>query len=57
MLNRLRELKEELSEYEYVLLVNIILQNIKYHFNIGTRYTEETLIELVNNSVEVVKRL
>lgn len=57
MLDRLRELKEELSEYEYVLLVNIILQNIKYHFNIGTRYTEETLIELVNNSVEVVKRL
>ena len=57
MLEKLRELKEELSEYEYVLLVNIILQNIKYHFNIGTRYTEESLIELVNNSVEVVKRL
>lgn len=57
MLDRLRELKEELSEYEYVLLVNIILQNINYHYNIGTRYTEETLIELVNNSVEVVKRL
>lgn len=57
MLDRLRELKRELSEYEYVLLVNIILQNIKYHFNIGTRYTEETLIELVNNSLEVIKRL
>ena len=57
MLDRLRELKRELNEYEYVLLVNIIFQNIKYHYNIGTRYTEETLIELVNNSVEVVKRL
>lgn len=57
MLDRLRELKEELSEYEYVLLVNIIFQNIKYHYNIGTRYTEETLIELVNNSLEVIKRL
>lgn len=57
MLDRLRELKRELSEYEYVLLLNIIFQNIKYHYNIGTRYTEATLIELVNNSLEVIKRL
>lgn len=57
MLDRLRELKRELSEYEYVLLVNIIFQDIKYHYNIGTRYTEETLIELVNNSLGVIKRL
>ena len=57
MLDRLRELKRELNEYEYGLLVNIIFQDINYHSNIGTRYTEETLIELVNNSVGVIKRL
>lgn len=57
MLKRLREVKSELTEYGYILLVNMVIQDIKYHASIGTRYTEETLIELINSTLMVVQRL
>ena len=57
MLKRLREVKSELTEYRYILLINMIIQDIKYHASIGTSFTEQNLIELINNTLMVVKRL
>ena len=56
MLERLRELKEELSEFQYILLVNSVRQNMKYHKKIGTKYDEESIIDLINITVPVVKK-
>ena len=56
MLERLRELKKELTEFQYVLLVNSVIQNIKYHKKIGTKYDEESIIGLINITVPVVKK-
>lgn len=57
MLKRLREVKSELTEYRYILLVNMVIQDIKYHKSVGTRFTEEKLIELINSTLMVVQRL
>lgn len=57
MLKRLREVKSELTEYRYLLLINMIIQDIKYHASIGTRFTEEKIIDLINNTFIIVKRL
>lgn len=57
MLKRLREVKSELTEYRYLLLVNMVIQDIKYHASIGTSFTEEKLIELINSTLMVVQRL
>lgn len=57
MLKRLREIKNELTDYGYVLLVNMVIQDIKYHKSIGTRFTEEKIIDLINSTLMVVQRL
>lgn len=57
MLKRLREVKSELTEYRYLLLINMIIQDIKYHASIGTSFTEEKIIDLINNTFIIVKRL
>ena len=57
MLKRLREVKSELTEYRYILLINMIIQDIKYPASIGTSFTEEKLIELINSTLMVVQRL
>ena len=57
MLKRLWEVKSELTEYGYLLLVNMVIQDIKYHASIGTNFTEEKLIELINSTLMVVQRL
>ena len=56
MLERLRELRKELTEFQYVLLVNTVIQNMKYHKKIGTKYNEESIIDLINITVPVVKK-
>ena len=57
MLKRLREIKNELTDYGYILLVNMLIQDIKYHKSVGTRFTEEKIIGLINNTFIIVKRL
>ena len=57
MLKRLREIKNELTDYGYVLLVNMVIQDIKYHKSVGTRFTEEKIIDLINSTLMVVQRL
>ncbi len=57
MVKRLRECQAELTEYEYALLVNMVLQDIKYHSTIGTSYRDKQVIELINNTLPIVKRL
>ena len=57
MLKRLREIKNELTDYGYILLVNMVIQDIKYHKSIGTKFTEEKIIDLINNTFIIVKRL
>ena len=57
MIKRLRECQAELTEYEYALLVNMVLQDIKYHITIGTRYRDKQVIELINNTLPIVKKL
>ena len=56
MLERLRELRKELTEFQYVLLVNSVIQNMKYHEKIGTKYDDESIIDLINITVPVVKK-
>ena len=57
MLERLRELRKELTEFQYVLLVNSVRQNMKYHEKIGAKYDEESIIDLINITVPVVKKI
>lgn len=57
MAKRLREIKDELSDYGYALLINMVIQDIKYHETIGTCFTEEKLIELINNTLMIVRKL
>ena len=56
MINRLKELKNLLTQFKYKLLLTIVLDDVKFHKSIGTRFTYQTFINLVNNAFMVVNR-
>lgn len=56
MINRLKELKNLLTQFKYKLLLTIVLEDVRFHKSIGTRFTCQTFINLVNNAFMVVNR-
>ena len=56
MINRLKELKNLLTQFKYKLLLTIVLEDVRFHKSIGTRFTNQTFINLVNNAFMVVNR-
>lgn len=53
---RLRELKEMLHKDDYTTLLAIVREDIKFHKKIGTKYTIEKVLDVINTSFVVVKR-
>lgn len=56
MMDRLKELKNLLTQFKYKLLLTIVLEDVRFHKSIGTRFTYQTFINLVNNAFMVVNR-
>ena len=57
MINRLKELKNLLTQFKYKLLLTIVLEDVKFYKSIGTRFTYQTFINLVNNAFMVVDNI
>ena len=57
MINRLKELKNLLTQFKYKLLLTIVLEDVRFHKSIGIRFTYQTFINLVNNAFMVVDNI
>ena len=57
MIERLRELKKAMTREKYYLLMKIVMEDVSFHRSIGTKFTEDNLINLINNSYMVISRI
>ena len=57
MIERLRELKKAMPREKYYLLMKIVMEDVNFHRSIGTKFTEDNLINLINNSYMVISRI
>ena len=57
LFNKLLELHEELTHQEYELLLEMIRDDIAFGKYIGVRYTDNKILNVVNNTASVVRRL
>lgn len=55
--NRLNEIRQCIGKDQFELLISIIKDEIRYHECIGTVYTKEYLIQLVENAFMVINRV
>lgn len=53
---KIKELQKELTTFKYNLLISILKDDIKFHRSIGTKFTNETFLNLVDNAYMVIKR-
>nr|DAN99172.1 MAG TPA: hypothetical protein [Caudoviricetes sp.] len=54
---KLIELHEELTHQEYELLLEIVRDDIEFGKHIGVKYTDNKILNVVNNTANVVRRL
>ena len=57
MIERPRELKKAMTREKYYLLMKIDMEDVSFHRSIGTKFTEDNLINLINNSYMVISRI
>ena len=57
LFNKLLELHEELTHQEYELLLEMVRDDIAFGKYIGVRYTDNKILNVVNNTASVVRRL
>ena len=57
MIERLRELKKAMTREKYYLLMKIVMEDVSFHRSIGTKFTEDNLINMINNSYMVISRI
>lgn len=57
LLNKLIELHEELTYKEYELLLKVVKDDIEFGKDLGIEYTDTKILNVLNNTVNVIKRL
>lgn len=57
LLKKLVELYYKLDKQQFKLLLDIAREDIVFYSSIGTIYTDEKIIGVLDSAVEVIKRL
>lgn len=57
LFSKLIELHEELTHQEYELLLEMVRDDIEFGKYIGVQYTDNKILNVVNNTANVVRRL
>jgi hypothetical protein len=57
LLKKLVELYYKLDKQQFKLLLDIAREDIIFYSSIGTIYTDEKIIGVLDSAVEVIKRL
>jgi hypothetical protein len=57
MFKMIAELSQQLGTEKFSLLMNMIDDDMNFYKSIGTEYNEEKIINLINNTAMVVKRI
>ena len=57
LLKKLIELHQELTYKEYDLLLKVVKDDIEFGKDLGIEYTDTKILNVVNNTVNVIKKL
>lgn len=57
LLKKLIELHQELTYKEYELLLKVVKDDIEFGKDLGIQYTDTKILNVVNNTVNVIKKL
>lgn len=57
LFNKLLELHGELTHKEYELLLKVAKEDIEFGKSLGIEYTDNKILNVINNTVNVIKRL
>lgn len=57
LFNKLLELHGELTHKEYELLLKVAKDDIEFGKSLGIEYTDNKILNVINNTVNVIKRL
>ena len=57
LFNKLIELHEGLTHQEYELLLEMVRDDIEFGKHIGVQYTDNKILNVVNNTANVIRRL
>ena len=57
LLKKLIELHQELTYKEYELLLKVVKDDIEFGKYLGIEYTDTKILNVVNNTVNVIKKL
>lgn len=57
LLKKLIELHQELTYKEYELLLKVVKDDIEFGKDLGIEYTDTKVLNVINNTVNVIRRL
>lgn len=57
LFTKMAEISQQLDTDRFNLLMNMIDEDIQFHKSIGTDYSEEKLIKLIDNTLKVIERV
>lgn len=57
LLKKLVELYYQLDKQQFKLLLDMVREDITFYSSIGTTYSDEKIIGVLDSAVEVIKRL
>lgn len=57
LLKKLIELHQDLTYKEYELLLKVVKDDIEFGKDLGIEYTDTKILNVVNNTVNVIKKL
>lgn len=57
LFGRLAELQQEMTKDDFGLLLNTVEDDVEFHKTLSNKYTEDTLVSIVNQTVGVIRRL
>ncbi|MBP3928492.1 MAG: hypothetical protein J6D47_02850 [Peptostreptococcaceae bacterium] len=57
LFKKLAELQQEMTKDDFGLLLNTVEDDVEFHKTLSNKYTEDTLVSIVNQTVGVIRRL
>ena len=57
LFKKLAELQQEMTKDDFGLLLNTVEDDVEFHKTLCNKYTEDTLVSIVNQTVGVIRRL
>lgn len=57
LFKKLAELQQEMTKDDFGLLLNTVEDDVEFHKTLSNKYTEDTLVSIVNQTVGVIRRI